>query len=174
MNLNIGDIVSFEARQVVANETGLCRSPSTYSYGSLELAPVPMDLYVVCRDGSLGHWQAPEVPIGWELIIKDDIPYSRISQFGFEPVEVRMVFRDKAPLEMVPKTNHAVGNRIEVCQPAEAEVTEQKDTDEEIISKYNPVLGACVASVNDPVQTAAMARFAEGKMSYAEMRGLCG
>jgi hypothetical protein len=28
--------------------------------------------------------------------------------------------------------------------------------------------------LNDPVQTDAMAKFAEGKMSYAEMRGLCG
>jgi len=175
MKLNIGDIVSFEFRPVVATETGLCRTPSNYSYGSsLELAPVPMDLYVVCRDGSLAHWQDPEVPIGWELIIKDDIPYSRISQFGFEPREVRMIFRDKAPLEMVPKNNNAVGNRIEFCRPTKAEITEQKDDDIEIISKYNPLLGACASVVNDTVQTDAMARFAEGKMSYAEMRGLCG
>ena len=28
--------------------------------------------------------------------------------------------------------------------------------------------------VNDPVQTDALNRFAEGKLSYAEMRALCG
>jgi hypothetical protein len=114
------------------------------------------------------------VPIGWELIIKDDVPYFRISQFGFEPVEVRMRFMDKAPLEMVAKKNNAVGNRIEFCRPAEAEITEQKDDDIEVISKFNPNLAAAAEYLNDPVQTAALARFAEGKMSYAEMRGLCG
>jgi hypothetical protein len=28
--------------------------------------------------------------------------------------------------------------------------------------------------INDPVQTDALNRFAEGKLSYAEMRALCG
>ena len=42
------------------------------------------------------------------------------------------------------------------------------------IAKIDPLLAQCAVIVNDPVQTAAMAKFAEGKMSYAEMRGLCG
>lgn len=35
-------------------------------------------------------------------------------------------------------------------------------------------LSECVQIVNDPVQTAAMAKFVDGNMSYAEMRSLCG
>ena len=87
--------------------------------------------------------------------------------------------------------------------PQEAEVAEQKDDDAEITSELHayiddvraaavsmdaarftgdlekiatidPLLAHCAVIVNDPVQTAAMAKFAEGKMSYAEMRGLCG
>jgi hypothetical protein len=55
-------------------------------------------------------------------------------------------------------------------------VTEQKDEGSEVtsISKIDPLLAQCAVILDDPVQTAAMAKFAEGKMSYAEMRGLCG
>jgi hypothetical protein len=44
----------------------------------------------------------------------------------------------------------------------------------EKIYNYDETLGHCTQIVNDPVQTTAMAKFVEGKMSYAEMRGLCG
>ena len=43
-----------------------------------------------------------------------------------------------------------------------------------IATNLNPNLAACAAVLGDPDQTAAMAKFASGKMSYAEMRGLCG
>lgn len=42
------------------------------------------------------------------------------------------------------------------------------------ISSIDPLLAACAVIVDDPAQTDAMARFADGKMSYAEMRMLCG
>jgi hypothetical protein len=42
------------------------------------------------------------------------------------------------------------------------------------IATLDPNLAAAAAHLGDPVQTAALARFAEGKMSYAEMRMLCG
>ena len=42
------------------------------------------------------------------------------------------------------------------------------------IATIDPLLAQCAVILNDPVQTEAMAKFAEGKMSYAEMRGLCG
>ena len=42
------------------------------------------------------------------------------------------------------------------------------------IATIDPLLAQCAVILDDPVQTAAMAKFAEGKMSYAEMRGLCG
>jgi hypothetical protein len=57
--------------------------------------------------------------------------------------------------------------------PQFAEVTEQSDDGSEV-SSIDPLLAQCAVIVNDPVQTAALAKFAEGKMSYAEMRGLCG
>jgi hypothetical protein len=173
MEVTPGDIVSFELYYREPTNK-LERMPSTYGYANLELAPVPMDLYVVCKDGSMARWQNPGDPIGWELIIKDDVPYYRTSQFGFEPVEVRMRFMDKAPEDMIYAKNNPVGGRVEFCKPAEAEITEQKDDDLEVVSKFNPHLGEAAEYLNDPVQTAALARFAEGKMSYAEMRGLCG
>jgi hypothetical protein len=57
--------------------------------------------------------------------------------------------------------------------PQFAEVTEQSDDGSEV-SSIDPLLAQCAVIVNDPVQTAALAKFTEGKMSYAEMRGLCG
>jgi hypothetical protein len=46
-------------------------------------------------------------------------------------------------------------------------------TDYEKIATIDPMLAACAVMLGDPVQTEAMAKFAEGNMSYAEMRGLC-
>lgn len=43
-----------------------------------------------------------------------------------------------------------------------------------IARNLNPELAAVALHVNDPDQTAALAKFADGNMSYAEMRGLCG
>lgn len=55
-----------------------------------------------------------------------------------------------------------------------AEITEQKDTGHEVTSKLDPLLAHCAVIVNDPVQTEALQKFAEGKLSYAQMRALCG
>jgi hypothetical protein len=60
------------------------------------------------------------------------------------------------------------------CAPVKAPrppLAAQLDT---IARNLNPELAAAASFLNDPVQTEAMAKFAEGKMSYAEMRGLCG
>jgi hypothetical protein len=67
-----------------------------------------------------------------------------------------------------------------IDQPQNAEVTTQKDEGEDVSSKLekiatiDPLLAYFAAIINDPVQTDAMSKFVEGKMSYAEMRGLCG
>lgn len=42
------------------------------------------------------------------------------------------------------------------------------------ISNMNPALASIAEQLNDPVQTKALADFAQGKLSYAEMRMLCG
>ena len=61
----------------------------------------------------------------------------------------------------------------EACKNATVEM--YKDTDfETIATKMNPALATCAKIVDDPVQTDAMTKFAEGKLSYAEMRMLCG
>jgi hypothetical protein len=66
-------------------------------------------------------------------------------------------------------------------EPQFAEITEQKDKgDEEVTSQLkkiatiDPLLAQCAVILDNPKQTEAMAKFAEGKMSYAEMRMHCG
>jgi len=65
-------------------------------------------------------------------------------------------------------------------QSQKADISEQNDKGDEVesqlkkISTIDPLLAQCAVIVGDPVQTAALANFAEGKMSYAEMRSLCG
>jgi hypothetical protein len=69
---------------------------------------------------------------------------------------------------------------VSVERSQKAEISEKNDEGEEVASQLekiatiDPLLTQCAVIVGDPVQTAAMAKFAEGKMSYAEMRGLCG
>lgn len=60
-------------------------------------------------------------------------------------------------------------------KPQNAEITEHKDKgDEEVTSQLkkiatiDPLLAQCAVILNDPVQTAAMTKFAEGKMSCAD------
>jgi hypothetical protein len=61
-----------------------------------------------------------------------------------------------------------------------AEISEQNDKGDEVesqlkkIATIDPLLAYFAAIINDPVQTDALVNFADGKMSYAEMRGLCG
>lgn len=42
------------------------------------------------------------------------------------------------------------------------------------IAKTDPLLAQCAVISDDPEQTTALAKWADGKMGYAEMRGLCG
>jgi len=88
-------------------------------------------------------------------------------------------------VEDPPAGSGRIGSVVQICrrvldEPQKAEITEQKDTGDEMSSKLakiatiDPLLAQCAVILNDPVQTDAMSKFAEGKMSYAEMRGLCG
>jgi len=43
-----------------------------------------------------------------------------------------------------------------------------------IAKNLDPLLAQCAVMVGDPDQTRALADFAEGKLSYAEMRARCG
>ena len=155
---------------------GLEPTMSHYGIPDLEGAPRPHTTYVVCRDGSIqDHWDR-ERPIGWELLEKGDRWFYRVTQMNHTPKPLSVFYMGTT--EYIPKGRGKIGSVVfaacAVDPPQNAEITEQKDTDLEVISKYNPDLAACAQILNDPVQTAAMAKFAQGKMSYAEMRGLCG
>jgi len=158
---------------------GLYRTVSTYQYGDrLQCQPKLNELYVVCQDGSIQSVYEPDTPIGWELIESGNEYFYRMTQVGFTPKKclVRYHSRDPEP----PMGNAPVGSVVR-CYSSEAAIHEQEDAGEtevtsqlKKIATIDPLLAHCAVILDDPVQTAAMAKFAEGKMSYVEMRGLCG
>ena len=165
-------------------ETGLYPTMSTYQYGfDLEGGPVKNELYVVCKNGTIQSVYEPERPIGWELIEDGDDWFYRVTQMNHP--RKRCAVRFQGRTDDPPAGRGPIGSVVVACRrvedpPQNAEITEQKDQGEEIssqlakIATIDPLLAQCAVMVGDPVQTAAMAKFAEGKMSYAEMRGLCG
>jgi hypothetical protein len=158
--------------------TGLYPTMSIYGLLNLEGGPQRNDLYVVCQNGTIQSVNEPDRPIGWELIEDGDDWYYRVTQMNHP--RKRCAVRYHSRVEDPPKGRGAIGSVVVACrrveEPQEAEITEQKDTGDEVssIAKIDPLLAQCAVILDDPVQTAAMAKFAEGKMSYAEMRGLCG
>ena len=152
---------------------------STYGMLDLEGGPKRNELYVVCQDGSIQSVHEPSRPIGWELIEEGDDWYYRVTQMNHprKRCAVRYHSRTADP----PAGHGYIGSVVQICRrretPQEAEIAEQKDEGDEVtsrLSKIDPLLAQCAVIVGDPVQTEALANFAEGKMSYAEMRGLCG
>jgi hypothetical protein len=167
--------------------TGLYPTMSTYGLLDLEGGPKRNELYVVCKDGSIQSVHEPSRPIGWELIEDGDDWYYRVTQMNHP--KKRCAVRYHSRTEDPPAGRGRIGSVVTFGRsymdsqdsPQFGEISEQKDEGEsevssqlESISKIDPLLAHCAVIVNDPVQTAAMAKFAEGKMSYAEMRGLCG
>jgi hypothetical protein len=156
--------------------TGLYPTMSIYGLLNLEGGPCRSELYVVCKDGSIQSVYEPSRPIGWELIEDGDDFWYRVTQTNHP--RKRCTVRYHSRVENPPAGRGSIGSVIETSR--EAEVTEQKDEGEEVtsqlkkISTIDPLLAHCAVLVGDPAQTAALAKFAEGKMSYAEMRGLCG
>ena len=165
--------------------TGLYPTMSTYQYGfDLEGGPVKNELYVVCQNGTIQSVNEPNRPIGWELIEEGSNWYYRVTQMNHPRKRAMVTYHSR--VEDPPEGRGPIGSVVVACRrtedlPQNAEVTEQKDDGEEVISSQlekiatiDPLLAQCAVIVNDPVQTAAMAKFAEGEMSYAEVRGLCG
>jgi hypothetical protein len=125
----------------------------------------------------------PSRPIGWELLEDETSFYYRVTQMNHKPKPLAVYRRGIA--DPVPVGKGKIGSVVVACRriedpPQNAEVTEQKDEGDEVssqlkkIASIDPLLAQCAVLVGDPDQTAAMAKFAEGKMSYAEMRMLCG
>jgi hypothetical protein len=181
--------------------TGLYPTMSTYGILDLEGGPTRNELYVVCKDGSIQSVYEPSRPIGWELIEDGDEFWYRVTQMNHPPK--RCAVRYHSRVDDPPHGRGYIGSIVTVERPQKAEITEQRDQGQEVtsaVSEYldefraaaaqvdttkltgdaakiatiNPLLAQCAVALGDPVQTEAMARFAEGKMSYAEMRGLCG
>ena len=157
------------------------QTTSTYQYGvDLEVGPRRNELYVVCQDLSIQSVYEPNLPIGWELIEDGDDWYYRVTQMNHP--RKRCSVRYHSLTDDPPVGRGPIGSAVTIEQPQNAEVIEQKDDSEgeevtsqlKSISNIDPLLAQCAVIVNDPVQTAAMAKFAEGKMSYFEMRSLCG
>lgn len=124
-------------------------------FTELEGGPRRNELYVVCKYGFINSVHDPKRPINWQLVERGNEFWLRVNQ------EIKQC---------------TIRYHSRVDPPQFAEITEQKDTGDEIssIAKIDPLLAQCAVMLNDPVQTAAMAKFAEGKMSYFEMRSLCG
>jgi len=155
--------------------TGLYPTMSTYQFGlDLEGGPQSNELYVVCKNGTIQSVYEPERPIGWELIEDGDEWFYRVTQMNHP--RKRCAVRYHSRTDDPPAGRGYIGSVVTF----EAEVTEQKDDGEEVssqlkkIATIDPLLAQCAVIVNDPDQTAALAKFAEGKLSYAEMRSLCG
>jgi hypothetical protein len=153
---------------------------------NLEEGPKRNELYVVCKDGSIQSVYEPNRPIGWELGEDAEGFWCRVTQVNHEPK--RCLVRYHSRVADPPAGRGRIGSVVTVERsymdrqdsPQFAEITEQKDDGQEVASQLekiatiNPLLAQCAVMLNDPVQTAAMAKFAEGKMSYFEMRSLCG
>jgi len=147
-------------------------------------APCPNTTYVICQDGTIQNYHEPTRPVTWRLT-EDPMGWY---YDGNKPLAVYFRGRTDDP---------PIGSRQD--SPQFAEITEQVETGPEVestppptprgepacpgaprksdmakIATLDPNLAAAAAHLGDPVQTAALARFAEGKMSYAEMRMLCG
>jgi hypothetical protein len=158
--------------------TGLYPTMSIYGLLNLEGGPQRNELYVVCKDGSIQSVYEPSRPIGWELIEDGDEFWYRVTQMNHPPK--RCAVRYHSRVDDPPQGRGYIGSIVTVERPQKAEITEQRDQGQEVdsqlkkIATVNPLLAQCAAIVDDPAQTEALTRFADGKMSYAEMRGLCG
>lgn len=179
--------------------TGLYPTMSTYGMPNLEGCPKRNEVYVVCKDGSIQSVYEPNRPIGWELTEDDEGWWYRVTQMNHPRKRCAVWFHSR--VEDPPAGRGHIGSIVvaarRIEEPQDAEITEQTDSDTEVSSatpgapqkgpappsdtdldkiarNLDPLLAQCAVILNDPVQTAAMAQFAEGKMSYAEMRSLCG
>jgi hypothetical protein len=175
-----------DARESLYSGVGLCPTMSTYGMLDLEGAPLRNELYVVCKDGSIQSVYSPNRPIGWELIEEGDEWYYRVTQMNHTPKRCIVHFHSRT--DDPPKGRGRIGSVVMACrwcvqdEPQDAciEDTYLDDGEPEVTSKLrtietlDPLLAQCAENISDPVQTDALAKFAEGKMSYAEMRGLCG
>lgn len=139
-----------------------------------EGGPRPNTTYVVCQDCSIKEYHDPTRPVDWKLT-EDAMGWYFD---GNKPLAV--YFMGTATQEA--GITEQADDGVEVSSPEPTPRAEpvcpgaprKPRSDMQTIADFNPTLAMATQCVNDPVQTAAMAKFARGEMSYAEMRGLCG
>ena len=134
--------------------------------GKPEWEPRSNELYVICKDGTIQSVYDPGLPIAWELVDEDGAWFYRVNAPG-QGLRACLV-RYHATCEEPPEGR----GRIEaeyVCPDAP-----EKAKIDKIGERLGETMADCCAALNDPVQTDAMLKFAEGQLSYAEMRALCG
>lgn len=134
--------------------------------GKPEWEPRINELYVICKDGTVQSVYEPEMRIGWELVDENDGWFYRLNQPGAGLR--RCLVRYHATSENPPDGRGKLA----------AEYTSPDAPHAETIVKIgqlmDPTMADVCSALNDPSQSQAMLKFAEGKMSYAEMRSLCG
>jgi len=106
-----GDIVVFEPVVERISESGLSRTPSNYGRPNLELLPTPGNLYVMCQDKSFQRWPPDGEALGWEYVTVNNTPHVRVTQFGFQPVEMIVKYIDRT--RPIPEGYGTIGNHIE-------------------------------------------------------------
>lgn len=179
--------LKFTAEPIVsADPPGLEATMSNYGISNLEGAPQRNEVYIVCRDGSIQSVYEPSRPIGWELLESPEGFSYRVTQMNHKPKPVYVFARgyDANPPEGTGQIGSMVFVARPVAEPRCAEITEQPDKGEEVTSAFKRLsratsdpgmlLAAAMVGSRDPAQVRALADFHEGKLSYAQMRGLCG
>ena len=149
MEVAPGDLITLE----VASEA---------RYGNFERLPRKNEIYVVCDDMSIQSTHEPGRVIRWKLVIEDDVAYV----FNPHRHEVRLFHVGELPRCMVP-TASQLGT-----------ITEFDDEGDEVdsfeILPFDPTPMDIARSLGNSEQAEAINKFLEGKISYAEMRMICG
>ena len=134
--------ITFEV--LLSQETGqtLHRTPSMYKYGvDLETLPSSGSYYIVCRDYSIQSVCDPKKPIGWEILEDDGEFFYRVTQHGFSPKKITLLFvgYDDDP----PAGTGTIGSTVVCCKSQDAVIIDFEDDDEpEVTSRQqsNPFL----------------------------------
>ena len=113
--------------------------------------------------GRIGSVVTVEVPQNAEIAEQKDKGPEVTSLRARDPVEAGLT---ATVLDYLEEIQEAAKNVSDEEIAASEELSK--------ISKIDPLMARFAAVLDDPVQTTAMAKFSDGKMSYAEMRGLCG
>ena len=120
----------------------LQRAPSMYQYGpSLETIPLKDEYYVVCKDYSIQSVSEPTRPIGWELIEEGDDLYYRVTQHGFSPEKIGVIFVGYN--DDPPDGRGTIGSTVVFCTPQDAVIIDFEDDGEPEVSsrqQSNPFL----------------------------------